>query len=41
MNFLKTAVSLLLSAAVAVNPIEATKSNSEADNLFCYKYSNQ
>lgn len=34
MNFLKTAVSLLLSAAVAVNPIEATKSNSEADNLF-------
>lgn len=34
MNFLKTAVSLLLSAAVAVNPIEETKSNSEADNLF-------
>ena len=34
MNFLKTAVSLLLSAAVTVNPIEATKPNSEADNLF-------
>ena len=34
MNFLKTAVSLLLSAAMAINPIEATKSNSEADNLF-------
>ena len=34
MNFLKTAVSLLLSAAVAVNPIGATKSNPEADNLF-------
>lgn len=34
MNFLKTTVSLLLSAAVAVNPIGATKSNQEADNLF-------
>lgn len=34
MNFLKTAVSLLLSAAMAINPIEAAKPNKGVDDLF-------